>query len=319
MKASLLKKLNLIIEEGNSLKDKNKFEDAVKKFQEALNFIEDKVKVPADKTTEIENIKNTINQTYSVQIDNIVTQAIHLTSQKKFEKAKEEFQKALQVCDLIDDIELKNAEIDEINKIISENDIEKLMQKGFELKSQNNQDGAIEIFKEAFKIAESIYGSDYRSEALSRIRKEITLIYDSQIDKIVEEGKNYKENGQIEDAIKTFESAIQTIERFFDPNEKKSQITSIKNLTNEIYSNRIKPLVEKGKDLLNQNLKEQAISELQNGVSLIEKMYDSDLKNVENSLIAEVLNPIYIERINPIIEKGTEITTKDKFEENINF
>ena len=318
MKASLLKKLNLIIEEGNTLKDKNKFEEAVKKFQEALNFIEDKVKAPEDKTTEIENIRNTINQTYSVQIDNIVTHGIHLTSQKKFDKAKEEFHNALQVCDLIDDIELKNAEVDEINKLISENDIEKLMQKGLELKSQNNQDGAIEIFKEAFSIAEDIYGSDHRSEALSRIKKEITIIYDSQIDKIVEKGKNYKENGQIEEAIKTFESAIQTIETFFDPNEKKTQITSIKNLTNELYSNQIQPLIENGKDLLSQNLKEQAISKLQNAVSLINKMYDSNLKNLKNSLIAEVLNPIYIQQINPLIEKGIGITKQERFEESIN-
>ncbi|MFW9900417.1 MAG: tetratricopeptide repeat protein [Candidatus Thorarchaeota archaeon] len=318
MKASLLKKLNLIIEEGNTLKDKNKFEEAVKKFQEALNFIEDKVKAPEDKTTEIENIRNTINQTYSVQIDNIVTQAIHLTSQKKFDKAKEEFRKALQVCDLIDDIELKDAEVDEINKLISENDIENLMHKGLELKSQNNQDGAIEIFKEAFSIAEDIYGSDHRSEALSRIKKEITAIYDSQIDKIVEKGKIYEENGQIEEAIKTFESAIQTIETFFDPDEKKTQIISIKNLTNELYSNQIEPLLEKGKDLLSQNLKEQAISELQNAVSLINKMYDSNLKNIKNSLIAEVLNPIYIGKINLLIEKGMEITKQERFEESIN-
>jgi tetratricopeptide (TPR) repeat protein len=47
-------------------------------------------------------------------------------------------------------------------------------------------------------------------------------------------------------------------------------------------------------------------------------MYDSDLKNLENSLIAEVLNPIYIERINPLVEKGKLITKKEKFEESVN-
>ncbi len=318
MKASLLKKLNLIIEEANALKDKSKCQRAIEKFQDAIAFIEDKVKVPEEKTTEIDNIKNAINQTYSVQIDNIVTQAIHLTSQKNFDKAKDEFQNALRICDNIDEEDLKNAEIDEINKLISENEIEKLMQKGSELKNQNNTDDAIEMFKKSFSIAEEIYGSDDRSEALSRVKKEITMIYDSQIDKIVEKGKDYKENGQIDDAIKTFEDALQTIERFFDVNEKKTQITSIKNLTNEIYSNQIKPLVEKGKDLLSQNLKEQAISNLQNAVSLVMKMYDSDLKNLENSLIAEVLNPIHIERINPLIEKGIEITKQEKFEESIN-
>ena len=318
MKASLLKKLNLIIEEANAHKDKNRFQKAIQKFHEALDFISDKVKDPKDKNTEIENIKNAINQTYSVQIDGIVTQAIHLTAQKKFDNAKTEFQNALQVCNNIDDPDLKKAEIDEINKLISENEIERLMQKGLELKSQNNIDEAIETFKKGFGIAEDIYGLDHRSEALSRIKKEITIIYDSQIDEIVEKGKKYSENGNIDEAVETFESAIQTIEKFFDPNEKKTQIISIKNLVNEIYSNQIKPLVEKGKDLLTQNLKEQAISELQNAVLLIKKMYDSDLKNLETSLIADVLNPIYIERIDPLIEKGIEITNQEKFEESIN-
>ncbi len=318
MKASLLKKLNLIIEEANALKDQNKFQKAIQKLREALDFIEDKVKDPEDKNTEIENIKNAINQTYSVEVDNIVTQAIHLTAQKKFDNAKNEFQSALQVCDNIDDLDLKKAEIDEINKLISENEIEKLLLKGLELKNQNNLGEAVEMFKKGLNIAEDTYDSDFRSEALSRIKNEISIIYDSQIDGIVEQGKEFKERGQIDDAIDTFEDALQTIEKFFDPEEKKSQIVTIKNLTNEIYSNQIKPLVEKGKGSLAQSLTEQAISEFQNAVSLASKMYDSNLKSLEISLIAEVLNPIYLERIKPFIEKGIEITKKEKFEESIN-
>ncbi len=318
MKASLLKKLNLIIEEANALKDENKFQKAIQKFQEALHFIGDKVKDPEDKKTEIENIKDAINQTYSVQVDGIVTQAIHLTAQKKFNKAKDEFQNALQVCDNIDDPDLQKAEKDEINKLIGENEIEKLLVRGLELKNQNNLDEAVEIFKKGFEIAEKTYDSNFGPEALFRIKKEITIIYDSQIDEIVEQGKKFKQEGQIDNAIKTFEEALQTIEKFFDPEEKKSQIITVKNLTNEIYSNQIKPLVEKGKDLLNQNLTEQANSELKNAISLATKMYDSDLKNLEISLIAEVLNPIYLESIKPLVEKGNHITQQEKFEESVN-
>ncbi|MFX0000732.1 MAG: tetratricopeptide repeat protein [Candidatus Hodarchaeota archaeon] len=318
MKASLLKKFNLIIEEANALKDKNKFQKAIQKFQEALSFIEDKVKNPEDKKIEMENIKNAINQTYSIQVDGIVTQAIHLTAQKKFEKAKEEFENALQFCNNIDDLDLQKAEIDEISKLINENEIEQLLVKGLELKNQNKLDEAIEMFKKGLSIAENTYDSDIGSEALSRVKKEITKIYDSQIDGIVEKGKEFKEKGQDTDAIKTFEDALKTIEKFFDPDEKKKQITTIKNLSNEIYSNQIKPLIEKGKDFLNQNLTEQAVSELQKALSLGIKMYDSDLKNLELNLITEVLNPIYIGRITLLIEKGIEITKKDRFEESVN-
>ncbi|NVM37190.1 MAG: tetratricopeptide repeat protein [Candidatus Lokiarchaeota archaeon] len=318
MKASLLKKLNLIIEEANAFKDKNNFQKAIKKFQEALYFINDKVKEEQDKNTEIDNIKNAINQAYSVQVDNIVQGAIRLTAQKKFDKAKEEFQNALKTVGNIDDSDLQEAEIDEINKLIGENEIEKLMTKGTELKNENRVDEAVEMFKKGLIIAEEVYQSDFRNEGLVRIKNEISQIYDSRIDDIVEQGKRFKQEGQNDEAIKTFESALQTIEKYFDPNIKKTQITTIKYSTNEIYSNQIKPLVDKGKDLLKQNLTEQAISAFSNAASLANKMFDSDLKNLEISLIAEALNPIYFERIKPIIEKGKKIASQEKFEESIN-
>lgn len=318
MKPSLLKKLNLIIEEANAFKDKNNFQKAIKKFQEAINFINEKVKEEEDKNTEIINIKNAINQTYSVQVDNVVQGAIHLTAQRKFDKAKEEFQNALKVVDNIDDLDFKEAEIDEINKLIRENEIEQLMTKGVELKNENKSDEAVEFFKKALIIAEDIYESEFRNEGLARIKNEITQIYDSKIDDIVELGKKFKQEGQNDEATKTFKEALQTIEKYFDLDAKKTQITTIKNSTNEIYSNRIKPLVNKGKDLLKQDLTEQAISEFNNAVSLADNMFDSDLKNLEISLIAEALNPIHIERIKPIIEKGKKVTSQEKFEESIN-
>ncbi|MFX1391724.1 MAG: tetratricopeptide repeat protein [Promethearchaeota archaeon] len=318
MKASLLKKFNLIIEEANAFKDKNNFQKAIIKFQEALNFVNDKVKEEKDKKTEIENIKNAINQTYSIQIDNIVQGGIRLTAQKKFDKAKEEFQNALLIVENMDDADLQDVEKDEISKLISENEIEKLMIKGIELKNQNKTDEAVEIFKNALINAEEIYKSDFKNEGLARIKNEITDIYDSKIDEIVEQGKKFKNTGQNGDAIKTFANALETIEKYFDLNDKIDQITTIKNSTNEIYSNQIKPIVDNAKELLKQNVAEQAIAEFKKALSLANKMYDSDLKNIEISLIAEALNPIYIEKIKPLIEKGKEITSKENFEESVN-
>ncbi len=318
MKASILKKLNLIIEEANAFKDKNNFQKAIRKFQEALDFINLKVKEEEDKNIEIENIKNAINQTYSVQADNVIQGAIHLTAQKKFKKATEQFMEALKLVENIDEPGLKLAESDEINKLISENEIEQLITNAIELKSKNQLDEAVEMFKTGLRIAEEIYESEFRNEALLRIKNEIDEIYDCQIDEMVEKGKNYKKNGQDDEAIKTFEKALQSIEKFFDPEAKKTQINIIKNLNNEIYSNQIKPLVEKGKDLIKQNLTDQAISELNNAVTLINKMFDSELKDLEISLIAETLNPIYIERIKPLVVEGKQITTLEKFEESIN-
>ncbi len=316
MKASVLKKLNLIIEEANDFKDKNNFSKAIKKFQEALDFINLKIQEEEDKKTEIENIKNAINQTYSVQVDNVIQGGIHFTAQKKFKKATEEFLKALKIVENIDEPGLKLAESDEINKLISENEIERLITNGIALKNKNQLDEAVEMLKTGLRIAEEIYESDFRSEALLRIKKEIDVIYDLQIDEIVEEGKSLKNNGQNDEAIKAFGIALQTIEKYFEPKAKKVQISTIKNLVNEIYSNQIKPLTEKGKELLRQNLTEQALSEFNKALSLANKMHDSDLKNLELNFLDEVLNPIYINQIKPLLVKGKEITRREKFEES---
>ncbi|MFX0143275.1 MAG: tetratricopeptide repeat protein [Candidatus Hodarchaeota archaeon] len=317
MKASILKKLNQIIEEANALKDKNIFSKAIKKFHEALDFINLKVKEEEDKDTEIENIKNAINQTYSVQVDSVIQSGIHFTAQKKFVKAKEEFLNAVKIVENIYDPALRIVEIDEINKLIRENEIEELLSIGLTSKSKNQIDEALEFFKVALKIAEEIYEKDLESEGILRIKNEIALIYDSQIDEIIEKGKNFKKDGKDHEAIKTFEDALKTIDNYFDPKSKKSQINTIRNLINEIYSNQIKPLSEKGKEFLNQNSIEQAVSELNKAFSIVKKMFDSDLKKLELSLLAEVLNPIYLAQIDSLIEKGKNVIKKDKFEESL--
>ncbi|MFX1551943.1 MAG: hypothetical protein ACFFB9_16455, partial [Promethearchaeota archaeon] len=196
MKASILKKLNQIIEEANALKDKNNFSKAIKKFHEALDFINLKVKEEEDKDTEIENIKNAINQTYSVQVDSVIQGGIHFTAQKKFDKAKEEFLNAVKIVENIYDPTLRIVEIDEINKLIRENEVEELLSKGLASKSKNQIDEALEFLKVALKIAEEIYEKDLESEGILRIKNEIALIYDSQIDEIIEKGKNFKKDGK---------------------------------------------------------------------------------------------------------------------------
>ena len=107
------------------------------------------------------------------------------------------------------------------------------------------------------------------------------------------------------------------INEVFDKRAKNVKITTIKNLTNEIYSNKIKPIIENAKELIKRNLIKQAISELKNAHIIANKMHDSDLKRLEISRIAETINPIYFKRITPIIEKGRQITQQDKFNESL--
>ena len=318
MKPSVLKKLNLIIEEANILKNKSKFQKAIDKFEQALNFINIKVDELSDKKIEIANIRNAMNQTYSVEINNFIQESIRLTAQKEYNQARINFQTALKICDKIDDEDLKGVEKDEINELISEIDIQELLIKGIRLREEEKKlDESIAIFNKGIVIAEKIQDSDGKKENLNKINAEIKKSYESQFKHILQQGTELKQAGRFEEAIRLFEEAKDYIEEFFASDTKKTEIVNIKNLANEIYSNQIKPIVEKANGLIEQGSTEKGIAELKNALVIADKMYDSELKKLEISLMAEMLNPIYIERINPILVQGIKITKKENFGETI--
>lgn len=318
MKPSVLKKLNLIIEEANVLKNKSKFQKAIDKFEQALNFINIKVDEISDKKIEIANIRSAMNQTYSVEINNYIEESIRLTAQKEYTQARTNFQIALKICEKIDDRDLKDAEKSEIKELISEIDIQELLVKGIRLREEEKKlDESIKVFNEGIAIAEKIQDSDGMKENITKINEEIKKSYESQFKQILQQGTELKQAGRFEDAIKLFEQAKNYIEEFFPTDTKKTEIVNIKNLTNEIYSNRIKPIVEKANELIEQGSTEKGITELKNALVIAAKMYDSDLKKLEISLMAEMLNPIYIERIDPILEEGIAITKKENFGESV--
>jgi tetratricopeptide (TPR) repeat protein len=319
MKPSVLKKLNLIIEEANALKDKTKFQKAIEKFEQALNFINIKVDEPSEKKTEVENIKNAINQTYAVEVNSIIQESTRLTALREFEKAKINFKKGIRIArDKISDNDLKNAEIDEINELINEIEIEKKILMGIKIRDENkNFVDALKVLGEGMNLAEKIRDPNGKADQISKIKNEILKTNESQFKQILQQGTELKQSGKFDEAIKVFEKAKSHIEKSFSPDTKKTEIINIKNLSNEIYSNQIKSIVENGKELIHQDLQEEAIVELRNALIIGEKMYDSDLKKLEISLIAEAINPIYAARSSPILEEGKTLTQKDNFNESI--
>ena len=319
MKPSILKKLNLIIEEANNLKNKNKFGKAVDKFEQALNFINIKVDDPSEKKVEIESIRNAINQTYCVEIENIVQESKKLSIQKEFDDAKTNFQKALRIAkDKIDDQELRDIEINDIKDLIIHIEIEKLLIKGGKVRDDDKKsDEALKIFKDSINLAETLQETDGKIEILATIKAEINHTKELQFKAILQQGTELKNSGQLEEAIKVFEKSKDFIENSFSPDTKNTEIVNIKNLTNEIYSTQIKAIIEKGKESVQKGLTDNAKTEFNEALKIAGKMYESDLKNLEIRLIAESQNPIYIKEIQPILDEGIELTKRENFKESL--
>ena len=79
--------------------------------------------------------------------------------------------------------------------------------------------------------------------------------------------------------------------------------------------------MEDGKKLFEENTFEDAAEKFEQAIGVSKDMYDTDFKKSEiqriNSMASAVLNPIYLEKINPIFNKGKELIIKDNFEEDI--
>ncbi|MHA2035750.1 MAG: tetratricopeptide repeat protein, partial [Promethearchaeota archaeon] len=241
------------------------------------------------------------------------------TAAKDYENAKTNFKKAIRIAkEKISDQDLRNAEIDDINELLNEIEIEQLLIKGIKIRDEEkNINNAIKIFEDGLNLASKFRDPEDKKDHISKINMEISKTNELQFKQILQQGTELKQSGQFGEAIKVFEKAKSYIEKSFSPGAMKSEIVNIINLSNEIYSNQIKSILEKGLELINKGSNEEAISELRNALSIAEKMYDSDLKKLEISLIAEVINPIYIERMKPILEEGTSITQKNDFRESI--
>ncbi|MHA2185674.1 MAG: tetratricopeptide repeat protein, partial [Promethearchaeota archaeon] len=163
----------------------------------------------------------------------------------------------------------------------------------------------------------NLNNEDGKIEYSTKIENEMNKSNELRFNLILSKGTELKQAGKLEEALEIFEKSKEFIETTLSSKAKSAEIENIKNMTNEIYSEKIKPIVEKGKSLISQNAIEDALSEFKSALIIADKMFETDLKNVEISLIEEAMNPIFIEQYNPILEEGKKITESTGFAESI--
>ncbi|MHA2430791.1 MAG: hypothetical protein ACXACC_07135, partial [Promethearchaeota archaeon] len=321
VKKSDLKKLNTMMEQAEKLKTEKKYNKAVEKYLESIRYVEEKIREDADKKDEISNIKTLIDQIYAVEIIDILEKAKKLIDKKDFNDAFTTFDTAIRIAEKIEDLNLKNSELTDINALITHTKIEESIYQGEKLVQEEKYDNAVSYLRDTLDGAAEVYKTKPGHEIISRIKDIINQTYSKKINTLVEQGNQSKVLGNSDLAIKSYEDALKITEELFESNLKNTEITNLRNLVNQIYSNDIKPLVDKGKHFIEQKYFEDAVKEFETALDLAYKMYDSEQKQREinqiNEVAADVLNPIYEERIKPILNKGKELTIKENYVEDI--
>ena len=317
-KSSVLKKLNPILKEANNLKKQNNYEDAVRKFREGISFVRLKVKDYDEREAEVEEILEEIDKTYSEHINYIKEKAKLATGERKLDDAFKLIEEARLVSTKIKNINLKDLEIEKIEYLMKETKIQELINQGVILKETGKFDNMLDILQKAMTNATDLYSSTPEHHVIISIKSIMNETYLGKIKSMGNQANELKQDNKTEEAIKIYEEALKICDYLLDLGQKENEMSTIKTQANQIYSERVTPLIKKGEELLNQNNINEAIAELKKAEKISIMMYDSEQKSSILIKLGALINPIYAQRIIPLKEEGLELIKEEGYEEKIN-
>ncbi|MFX1446774.1 MAG: tetratricopeptide repeat protein [Promethearchaeota archaeon] len=321
VKKSDLKKLNSIMQEGNDFKNLKEYNKAVEKYLEALSFVEEHVKEPEERIDEIRNIKSQIDQIYSVEIIDIIENAANFVEKGDFNSAFDIFKEAVRIADKIVDKDLRDYEVNQINYVINKTKIEESLFQALKVKESKQLDKAISMLKDTLNDAKEFYMEDLEEEMIKKIENSINETYSLKVKSLVEKGNDLQESENLDGALEAYINGLELVDKYFESNLKEKDKNNLENLANRIYSNKVNDFLEKGQNLFNKNNFKEAVKNFEEALKISNNMYGGEEKESEvkrvNSIASGVLNPIYLEKINPILNKGKELVIKESFEEKL--
>ncbi|MHA1671833.1 MAG: tetratricopeptide repeat protein [Promethearchaeota archaeon] len=317
-----LKKLNSIMQEGNTFKNKKNFNKAIEKYFEALNFIETKVKELADKKDELNSIRSQIDQVYSIEIIDFVDKLHENVNDHDFKEAFQTLEEAMRIADKIEDTEMRNLEIEQINYLINKTKFDESIHKGNVIRDEGQYDNAINLLKETLVQAEKFHSNDPDNKQITEIKNAINKIYSIQTRILIDQGNKLTVDNIIEEALISYQEALKIADKFFESELKSTEIANLKKLINQLHINSIKPILEEGEKLFEENRFEESVKKYETALEIASKMFPSTQKdekiNEINSIAAKTINPTFLERTKPILDKGKELIIKEFYEEDVN-
>ena len=315
-KSSIMKKVNPLLKDANDLKLKKHYDDAISKYREAVSYIRLKGRDLEDREAEVNRVNSLINKTFSTEIRDIISQAKELVKDKKFDEARDQLKNATIISENIEDSFLKSSEAKNINSALDQTNIKELENQGELKRGEGKFEEAIKIFSRAMTDVSEKYSSSLGEMEISYIQNLINQTYSDKIKIVMDEASQLKQGGKLDDAITTYESALDISDNMFDSEMKYREIAELKNDINIIFSDQIKPNIEKGQQLLEQNSEKEARATLVTALDIQKKMYESNLKTNDLAKIGVLLNPILTKEIESVTEKGKELTNQENYEQS---
>ena len=251
LKSEITKKRVLdLIEEGGIKFNERHFSNALKVFERAQEILTTSPSLQNSK--EIQNIlyskiklaQENLNQNTIKKIEVLIKKSNEQKKQGKLRISLQEAQKALKIAnEMFTSDRKKHREIKMIKTKFDEIyflQINKLIEKGNQLKSQKTFNNSIETFKKALNISDNMYSSSQKDQLKEKIEQNLDLTYFDMINEKIESGNQLKRQLKFDDSINIYKTALKTAKNYFNPNKKNSEIKKIKSLITQSKIAKIK-------------------------------------------------------------------------------
>ena len=193
--------------------------------------------------SKVEIVKNKVNEEKSKEIKLNIEKGEILKDQGKFQDSLQEHLKAFNIADEMFSSDEKNKKIEDIKAKIDDIysiRIDRLIEQGNQLKSQEFFDKAIRIFNSAFDLSHKIYNSMDKDEAQNKIKNCFDSLYSDMIKEKIKTGNQLRKDLQYDDPIKIFRESIKIAEKLYDSSKKNGKISKLKSLIHQTQIAKIK-------------------------------------------------------------------------------
>jgi len=190
-------------------------------------------------------------------------------------------------------------------KFIKEKSIQKIGQRDYEK--------AISDLYAAISVAKRLPISDETNEDLEDLKNTVNKVYLAQIDEVVREGTNKLASKNYDEAIKTFNRALEMTNKMYLTQEMEEEINTIKGL---VYQAELKDLVDRG-DLSEEIQKfEKELDKLNKKMDYAKTIDDPTRRFQEMELIKKSIDEVFYSKIKLLVEQGVQLAESKNFSES---
>lgn len=310
--------VNPLFEEGKDLIDREKVDDAIpiiKKAEILVNEMND----PVQKKNELKKLSDLINPILIDKLKSFFEKGSELIKQDKFEESVTTINEASkylsQALNIAKELIESDEKIEEIKTII--NAINRTCSAGIDVRKEKAKqlleikqfEAAIGELYSGLSIAKNMACDEVDNVEAEDLKKIINQVYSAEINKFIEQGKEFIESKNYDEATNIFKNALDITNKMYLSAETDNEISRINDFIDQI---KVKKIVAKGDLLVGKEKFEKEIGKFKESLDNANRIKDPVAKKEKISTIKKSIDQIYSSEINLIVEQANQLSGQNE-------